>query len=242
VFYVFLCVFPVCFFGEYTDAETGLVYLRNRYYDPSIGRFISEDPIQDGVNWYVYANSNPVAFVDPMGLAIWLIHGTNLNNDPSPQDTWKSNFREYISEQFDGEKVLEGNWEGGNSVGSRKEGAEKIYKEIKTYIDENPDEPIRLIGHSHGGNVAIMVTNLLAEDGYDVDNLITIATPVRGYKLDKDVDVGQHINVYNTKDQVQINGGSIWLLGAATRKFGNATNIDVTNQLPEEKKRTNKKS
>ena len=29
--------------GQYTDEETGLIYLRNRYYDPSIGRFTQED-------------------------------------------------------------------------------------------------------------------------------------------------------------------------------------------------------
>ncbi|WP_337399150.1 RHS repeat-associated core domain-containing protein, partial [Congzhengia sp.] len=54
--------------GEYTDEETGFIYLRNRYYDPSIGRFISEDPANSGSNWYVYCENNPVKFVDPWGL------------------------------------------------------------------------------------------------------------------------------------------------------------------------------
>ena len=55
--------------GEYTDPETGFVYLRNRYYNPSTGRFITEDPIRDGVNWYGYCGGNPVMRVDPFGLA-----------------------------------------------------------------------------------------------------------------------------------------------------------------------------
>lgn len=38
------------------------------YYDPSVGRFISEDPIRDGLNWYAYANNNPIMFMDPTGL------------------------------------------------------------------------------------------------------------------------------------------------------------------------------
>lgn len=54
--------------GEYYDEETGFIYLRNRYYDPSIGRFISEDPIRDGYNWYVYCGNNPVNYIDPLGL------------------------------------------------------------------------------------------------------------------------------------------------------------------------------
>ena len=60
---------PFRYCGEYYDEETGLTYLRNRYYDSSIGAFINEDPIRDGLNWYVYCESNPVAFVDPLGLA-----------------------------------------------------------------------------------------------------------------------------------------------------------------------------
>ena len=59
---------PMRYCGEYYDTETGLIYLRARYYDPSIGRFISEDPIKDGTNWYVYCSNNPVAFIDPSGL------------------------------------------------------------------------------------------------------------------------------------------------------------------------------
>ncbi len=54
--------------GQYYDSETGLYYLRNRYYDPTTGRFTQEDPAKDGLNWYVYCGNNPVNFVDPWGL------------------------------------------------------------------------------------------------------------------------------------------------------------------------------
>ena len=59
---------PFRYCGEYYDAETGFTYLRARYYDPTTGRFISEDPIRDGLNWYAYCENNPVMFVDPWGL------------------------------------------------------------------------------------------------------------------------------------------------------------------------------
>jgi RHS repeat-associated protein len=53
-----------------SDAETGLYYYRARYYDPSAGSFLSEDPInfRAGPNFYAYTLNNPVLYVDPYGL------------------------------------------------------------------------------------------------------------------------------------------------------------------------------
>ena len=61
---------PVRFQGQYFDDETGLHYNRFRYYDPDLGRFISVDPIglSGGENTYRYT-SNPIYWVDPLGLA-----------------------------------------------------------------------------------------------------------------------------------------------------------------------------
>jgi len=51
------------------DSDTGLYNYRARYYDPAIGRFISEDPIgfYGGVNFYRYTSNSPVNFTDPLG-------------------------------------------------------------------------------------------------------------------------------------------------------------------------------
>jgi len=53
--------------GEYFDVETQELYLRARQYDPSTGRFISEDVAHDGANWYAYCGNDPIKFVDPSG-------------------------------------------------------------------------------------------------------------------------------------------------------------------------------
>ena len=59
---------PFRYCGEYFDKESGSIYLRNRYYTPSNGRFITEDPICSGSNWYTYCNGNPVMFLTQRGL------------------------------------------------------------------------------------------------------------------------------------------------------------------------------
>ena len=58
-------------YGYYTDPETGLLLLTHRYYDPAEGRFLTRDPIgyAGGVNLYAYVESNPVNWVDPVGLS-----------------------------------------------------------------------------------------------------------------------------------------------------------------------------
>jgi RHS repeat-associated protein len=54
--------------GHVTDQSTGgLIYMQARYYDPGIGRFVSEDTGQNGKNWYAYCNDNPVNFMDSDG-------------------------------------------------------------------------------------------------------------------------------------------------------------------------------
>ncbi len=60
---------PFRYCGEYFDNESGNIYLRNRYYSTATGRFITEDPIKDGVNWYSYCSNNPVMLIDPLGLS-----------------------------------------------------------------------------------------------------------------------------------------------------------------------------
>ena len=52
------------------DGTPRLAYHRARYYDPTMGRFVSEDPVRfrGGSNFYVYALGNPVNARDPLGL------------------------------------------------------------------------------------------------------------------------------------------------------------------------------
>ena len=69
---------PFRYRGYYYDVETGLYYLKTRYYDPEVGRFISQDDVSyldpehiNGLNLYAYCGNNPVMNVDPSGHKWW---------------------------------------------------------------------------------------------------------------------------------------------------------------------------
>ena len=64
------------FAGELYGPVSALVYLRARFYNPVIERFLQEDNVyEDGLNLYAYCRNNPVRYVDPSG------HGTESPAD-----------------------------------------------------------------------------------------------------------------------------------------------------------------
>lgn len=69
--------------GQMFDAETGLYYNRQRYYDPEQGQYLTPDPLgtPDGPNPYAYVAFNPLANVDPDGLILFAFDGTGNSND-----------------------------------------------------------------------------------------------------------------------------------------------------------------
>ena len=62
--------FPFRFSTKYYDTETGLYYYGDRYYSPTLGRFISEDPIGErgGLNLYGFCGNDPINRWDYLGM------------------------------------------------------------------------------------------------------------------------------------------------------------------------------
>ena len=80
---------PFRYRSYYFDTETNLYFLKTRYYDPQIGRFITIDDISyldpesiNGLNLYAYCGNNPVMGYDPSGTwdwgVFWRVLGSTL--------------------------------------------------------------------------------------------------------------------------------------------------------------------
>jgi RHS repeat-associated protein len=115
---------PYRYSGEYLDFESGYVYLRMRYYDSTVGIFISVDPAQDGWNWYGYCHGNPVMFIDPSGLKATLKQGMT-HNDVIPLK------------------------KGLNALGYRRRNGKKFSESNKKF-GVNVDSAVRLFQKNHG--------------------------------------------------------------------------------------------
>ncbi len=69
---------PFRYRSYYYDEETDLYYLQTRYYNPEVGRFLSQDDVSylapdsiNGLNLYAYCSNNPVMATDPTGTTEW---------------------------------------------------------------------------------------------------------------------------------------------------------------------------
>ena len=96
-------------YGVATD-ENGLYYMRARYYNPDIKRFINQDikvgdiGSSQSLNRYAYCEGNPVSMVDPFGLC-----GKNANDQgQTSKYQWLHNALDWAGLVFDGADIVNG--------------------------------------------------------------------------------------------------------------------------------------
>src|ERR1035437_4696436 len=89
---------PFEFTGEYRDGESGLYYLRARYYDPSTSQFLTMDPaVAKTMSPYGYAGGSPLSHCDPTGLDYDYYRSYDLGTGGSPASVlwWLTNHAGY---------------------------------------------------------------------------------------------------------------------------------------------------
>ena len=86
--YIDRFVNPFGFTGYQRENVGGMLYAQARYYDPRNGRFNAEDGARDGLNWYEYARSNPLRFVDKNGLWCNETWWANSYSKPPVPEMW----------------------------------------------------------------------------------------------------------------------------------------------------------
>ncbi len=157
------------FSTKYTDDETGQLYYGFRYYNPSTGRWLSRDPLEEegGVNLYGFVGNDPVSNVDVLGLAGFFFDGTgNLERDRTNvsilRDVYDGFARYYpgVGSSF-GTRALGGLTGAGGS--NRLEAA---YRDFIRAVDSG-DRYVDIVGFSRGAALAREFANLLNERGYD---------------------------------------------------------------------------
>ncbi len=100
----------ILYTAQQYDQETGQYYLRARYYNPVVGRFLQEDSYRgDGLNLYAYCANNPVVYYDPSG------HGQQYENESikKPGNTQANNMRQTPDQQAVIELAKEAKRKGG---------------------------------------------------------------------------------------------------------------------------------
>jgi len=200
-----------------------------RLYNPAIAKFLSVDPLAPEypeLTPYQFASNTPIWAIDLDGLEAFFIHGTYSDETRwhRPSTAWWGT--SYLMDMTNNvtadfgfswrEKIDNKN---NNGITNNSNNRHKAALKLADYVMANrkAGEHITLIGHSHGGNVAIqaieMIRSRLDEDENELMtriSLITVSTPVAEKGNSEDPYPGNtrgslysHIHLYNEKDVVQ---------------------------------------
>ena len=161
------------FAGEMLDAVTGQYYLRARFYNPAIARFLSEDTYYgDGLNLYAYCHNNPVRYVDPSG-HICEKKYQELKKKEAEGGTLSEKERQQIYEYEQNQKKSSGAGSGSKTpseIAKSWQGTGK-YPGIDDYVDVNVKKGTVLYRGEPNGTEYFTTIDAIEQSGRDATKL-----------------------------------------------------------------------
>ena len=174
---------PFRYSGEYFDSETGNYYLRARYYDPQIQRFITEDSYKGeannpfSLNGYSYCWNDPVNNVDPSGHHMRDIDGGALSGT---EIEYYEALTDYNSE-------------------------EPARQVLYSWLATNPKERISVLKMPHSGfYIDSFLSKLMYEDNENID-----VTKYSASELDKSYELEHYDRIGMVTTGVDVAGGML---------------------------------
>jgi RHS repeat-associated protein len=206
-----------------------------RMHDPRVGRFFAVDPLEKSYPWnspYAFSENRVIDAVELEGLEAYFVHGTFsdnsrwINNGSNKQSRDNTNqfLRLTPNTRFDATFEWGYFFKIGNGVFNNKDDRHFAAIQLVDHImaSATGKESITLIGHSHGGNVAIQAIPLLREaldaKGWkDVKiNLLTIETPADNKSGSPENPatieelINSHTQIYNESDCIIQKGANVF--------------------------------
>lgn len=183
-----------------------------RIYDKRLVRFKSTDPLTKKypeLTPYQFASNTPIQAIDLDGLEAFFVHGTNssskrwtetLTAKKAVQTLIKITNNKFYNTGFNWKAPLS------NKEKTRAKAADQLADYVMAHRVEGED--ITLIGHSHGGNVAIQAAKIIYQKTGKKVNIITVATPAYNKKGDNEnpetqkAYINDHIAIWNKIDGI----------------------------------------
>ncbi|MGA1826369.1 MAG: RHS repeat-associated core domain-containing protein [bacterium] len=180
--------------GQYEDAETRLYYNMMRYYDPCIGRYLTSDPfgMQLLDNLYIYAEANPINYIDSLGL--W-----TCPTDKGKRGKDVCGSGEFEASREGGKRKHAGVDYCGSSVKAPIGGAVEI-------IGKDYNKGVRITGKQNGTTYTVIIRHIdVSIKAGTVKEGQTIGTPMPADKICKGMKAHAHVEVYKQPGDKKIN-------------------------------------
>ncbi len=179
---------PMGYDAQYTNADTGLIYLRAREYDPATAQFLSVDP--DAANSheiYEYGADNPVNVADPTGL-----------------QPWSRKVKEAVGKC--------GSWKAWHSKKSPFYGNQKIYESC-THLLSIPTEVYGSRAPSHGN-----LTEFFTGVGAELSGVATAAAGTLAFAICTGAEIETDAAAHCAVSSVTIIGTGLFVWGEGEKK------------------------